>query len=73
MKNGEMIFRKVGRLCGAGYITAEYIEQIPMYKLNKKWVEQIQLEGFTIIDIGYPQGLTSESLFYNMEINTINW
>ncbi len=56
-----------------GYITAEYIDQIPMYKLNKKWVEQIQLEGFTIIDIGYPQGLTSESLFYNMEINTINW
>ncbi|MDD2278174.1 MAG: hypothetical protein PHS05_03845, partial [Bacteroidales bacterium] len=56
-----------------GHIKAEYIEQIPMYKLNKQWVEYIQLEGFTIIDIGYPQGVTSESLFYNMEISTINW
>ena len=56
-----------------GHIKAEYIEQIPMYKLNKQWVEYIQTEGFTIIDIGYPHGLTSESLFYNMEINTINW
>lgn len=56
-----------------GHIKAEYIEQIPMYKLNKQWVEYIQTEGFTIIDIGYPQGLTKESLFYNMEINTINW
>ena len=56
-----------------GHIKEEYIEQIPMYKLNKQWVEYIQLEGFTIIDIGYPQGVTSESLFYNMEISTINW
>ncbi|HLW41832.1 MAG TPA: hypothetical protein VKY82_05645 [Flavobacterium sp.] len=40
---------------------------------GNRGVEYIQSEGFTIIDIGYPQGLTTESLFYNMEINTINW
>lgn len=56
-----------------GFITAEYIELIPMYKVNKKWVEKMVNEGFTIIDIGYPQGVTTESLFYNMEISTINW
>lgn len=56
------------------HITAEYIEQIPMYKLNKQWIEYIQLEGFTIIDFGYPFGVELDpSLFYNIEINTINW
>jgi hypothetical protein len=33
----------------------------------------IQTEGYTIIDIGYPSGVATESAFYNMEINIINW
>ncbi|MEN9918208.1 MAG: hypothetical protein RL662_644 [Bacteroidota bacterium] len=55
------------------FIKPEHILDIPMGKLNKEWIELIQKEGYTIIDIGYPQGLTTESAFYNMEIRTIKW
>lgn len=35
--------------------------------------KKINNEGYTILDMGYPSGVKDESLFYNMEINTIIW
>ena len=49
------------------------IEQTPMYKVNKAWIETMKNDGFEIIDIGYPQELSSESLFYSMELETLGF
>jgi len=57
----------------SGFIKDEHILDIPMGKANKRWIEIVQEEGYTIIDVGYPKGVTSDSPFYNMEINTIKW
>lgn len=42
-----------------------------MYKANEKWAEKLVDEGYDIIDMGYPNGVTTESVFYIMELNTI--
>ena len=43
-----------------------------MYKANKIWAEKLKSQGYTIIDIGYPQDQNlGPSLFYNMELTTI--
>jgi hypothetical protein len=54
-------------------IKSEHILDIPMGKLNKQWIDYIQKEGYTILDMGYPSGTTIESAFYNMEVQTIIW
>ena len=57
-----------------GFIKVEYLDKIPMYKLNKMWIEKAKSEGATIIDIGYPIGHDmSISGFYEMEKSIINW
>ncbi|MCF0125807.1 MAG: hypothetical protein HUJ68_08675 [Clostridia bacterium] len=49
------------------------IKKIPMYKVNQAWIIDVKNKGYEIIDIGYPQGLSSESVFYNMELKTVNF
>ena len=57
-----------------GYIKPQYLDKIPMYKLNKIWIEKVKKDGATIIDIGYPAGHDmSISDFYEMEKSTIIW
>lgn len=33
----------------------------------------MESDGYTIIDIGNPLGNKMESLFYKLEIETVNW
>ncbi|MGB4775654.1 MAG: hypothetical protein WBP45_10800 [Daejeonella sp.] len=42
-----------------------------MYKANQAWAQKLKTQGYTVIDIGYPTGETSISVFYNMELNII--
>jgi len=56
-----------------GFIKDEFIPRLPMYKVNKMWVDIIQRNGYTILDMGYPSGVTLESIFYNMEVKFIKW
>lgn len=57
-----------------GFIKVEHLYKVPMYKLNKMWIEKAGLEGATILDIGYPIGHDmSISGFYEMERTTIIW
>lgn len=57
-----------------GYIIDKYLDKTPMYKLNKLWIEKAQIDGATIIDIGYPKGVDLPiSTFYEMEKSTVKW
>ena len=58
-----------------GYFISNEIdlEGIPMYKINKQWIEKMNVEGYTIIDIGNPLNNSMESLFYNMEKGVMGW
>jgi len=49
------------------------LEGIPMYKINKQWIEKMKTEGYTIIDIGNPLEDSMESIFYNMEKGVMEW
>ena len=54
-------------------ILPEFLEKIPMFKLNQQWINECKLKNFTIIDIGAPPNSNRSSLFYDMEVNTVNW
>ncbi len=54
-------------------ILPEFLDQIPMYKLNQRWITEHQISGKTIIDVGAPPKSNRSSLFYDMEVNSINW
>ncbi|MBG6132273.1 hypothetical protein IWQ47_005012 [Aquimarina sp. EL_43] len=56
-----------------GHIKPEHIVKTPMYEINKMWIEKVELDDVTVIDIGYPKGEDTSSSFYEMEVNTINW
>jgi hypothetical protein len=47
------------------------LENSLMFKANQKWANKLLSEGYEVIDIGYPQGTTTQSIFYNMELQTI--
>ena len=54
-----------------GVIPDNVLQNSLMYKANQNWAQKLIDEGYEVIDIGYPQGITSESIFYNMELQTI--
>jgi hypothetical protein len=54
-------------------ILPEFLDQIPMYKLNEQWITEHKTSGKTILDVGGPANSNKTSTFYNMEINSINW
>jgi len=54
-----------------GTIPDNVLENSLMFKANQKWVNKLIDEGYEVIDIGYSQGVTSESIFYNMELQFI--
>ena len=56
-----------------GHIKAEYLYKTPMYKVNKLWIEKAQIDGATIIDIGYPKNVSTSSAFYEMEKSSVKW
>ena len=53
------------------YIKDSELPKTMMYKANKIWVEKLIEKGYTVIDIGCPVCGMSESVFYNMELQTI--
>ena len=36
------------------------------------WIKHVKSNGYEIIDIGYPQGEITESIFFNMERSVLN-
>lgn len=50
-----------------GWITDKSLPDTDMYKANQQWAEKLVNEGYEIIDVGYPEGTTTGSVFYNME------
>ena len=50
-----------------GYIPNDALPNTAMYKANQQWAEKLNSEGYEVIDMGYPPGVTSESTFFNME------
>ena len=57
-----------------GFIsTIDDIQETPMYKINKQWIEKMKSDGYTIIDIGNPLNNETESLFYSLEKSIMQW
>lgn len=54
-----------------GWILDSDLPNTLMFKANKQWADNLLDRGFEILDMGYPEGLTSESIFYNMELEKI--
>lgn len=54
-----------------GNIPDNVLQNSMMYKANKIWAEKLKTQGYTVIDIGYPDGIATSSIFYNMELTTI--
>ena len=54
-----------------GRVKDAYLDKLPMYKLNEKWIESKNNSGATILDIGNP--VKSNSLFYIMEQRAVSW
>lgn len=54
-----------------GWILDEDLPNTYMFKANKQWADKLKIEGYEILDIGYPANVTSESVFYNMELNIL--
>lgn len=51
-----------------GWILDDELSKTMMYKANKIWANKLKMQGYTVIDIGYPIGSNlSQSVFYNME------
>ncbi len=50
-----------------------YLENLPMFKLNRKWIEKIKADGYEVINISNPTSVESESLFFNMEKLIMNF
>ena len=59
---------------GDGFINdINDIQNLPMYKSNKMWIEEIKSKGNEIIDIGNPSNKEGISHFYNMEKMLLNF
>ena len=59
---------------GGNYINnINDIINLPMYKLNKYWIEEMKNLGYEIIDTGYKLKILNESPFYNMEKDILNF
>ena len=57
-----------------GFITnIDDLKHLPMYKINKLWIEKMKNEGYEVIGIGNPTLENTESLFYNMEKSTMGF
>lgn len=54
-----------------GTIPDNILQNSLMYKANLVWAEKIKTQGYTIIDLGNPTNETAQSIFYNMEVQTI--
>ncbi|GAA0873424.1 hypothetical protein GCM10009117_25710 [Gangjinia marincola] len=54
-----------------GWIIDSDLHNTVMYKANKQWADKLIEEGFEVLDMGYPTGVNSESIFYNMELGII--
>lgn len=54
-----------------GWIIDEDLPNTLMYKANKAWAEKLINEEYTVIDVGYPSTVNTESVFYNMEQSII--
>ncbi|PSL27433.1 RHS repeat domain-containing protein [Dyadobacter jiangsuensis] len=54
-----------------GWIEREDLPETLMYKANKQWAEKLKSEGYTVIDMGYPDDMNSTSLFYDIETRTL--
>lgn len=54
-------------------VNIDDLQNIPMYRINKQWIEKMKADGYTIIDVGNPLGNDMESLFYNLEKRTMQW
>lgn len=54
-----------------GYIIDSDIPKTLMYKANKQWAENLVNQGYKVFDVGCPTCVTTESLFYNMELDII--
>ncbi|NJK98334.1 MAG: hypothetical protein HC905_28520 [Bacteroidales bacterium] len=51
-----------------GYINnIDDLKNLPMYKLNKQWIEKMKNEGYEVINIGNPTSEPTQSLFFDME------
>lgn len=49
------------------------LKNLPMYKLNKQWIEKMKDEGYEVINIGNPTNEARKSLFFNMEKSTMGF
>jgi len=54
-----------------GTIPDNILQNSLMYKANLVWAEKIKTQGYTIIDLGNPTNEIAQSVFYNMEVQTI--
>ncbi|HYX32209.1 MAG TPA: hypothetical protein VE954_03790 [Oligoflexus sp.] len=54
-----------------GYVPYDKVPETLMYQENKIWAEKLLQDGVTVIDIGNPNGLTTPSAFYDMEIEVL--
>jgi hypothetical protein len=54
-----------------GWITNEELPNTLMYKANEIWANKVRNQGYTIIDMGVPPGVSTPSVFYQMEQTTI--
>jgi len=55
----------------SGWIKSTELPKTLMYQANEIWANKLISEGYTVIDIGFPPGVTTPSSFYSMEISTI--
>jgi hypothetical protein len=49
------------------YLPDNLVKNTVMYKENLSWVTKLREKGYTVLDIGNPNGLNDPSVFYEME------
>ncbi|MET3981040.1 hypothetical protein ABIB62_003559 [Mucilaginibacter sp. UYP25] len=54
-----------------GWIVDSDLKNTLMYKANEQWAGKLAAEKYTVIDMGYPPDVQSNSVFYDMERNVI--
>lgn len=52
------------------YLTDDELNQTKLFQSNKEWVEKLQVDGYTVVDIGNPNNLGS-SAFYDLETSIL--
>ena len=59
---------------GGTFITdIEQLKNIPMYKINNKYIKRMRDEGYEVIDQGVPFDKKDDSLFFEMEETEMKW